>query len=372
MELRVPPASTPLIPAKTVATAVTRGPTGPAARQDRQVRPGFCSCLPTTVVREPAVQPVSAVTAETAALVARAGPRRRRALSAVMAAPVVGAERPRPVLPGPVAPVGSVAMATAGRLPQARAAHSAAMVAPVVAAVPRQPVPRALAAPVVRAVSAVRAAPVPLPVSEVALATAVMAAGAVTAVRQQPAPTVSGVLVVLRAVVAMVVVVVLAMRTVAVRWSMGVLVVPGVLPVVRVSVVRVSLRVWSGRPVMVVPVVMVAMARTWLIRSLPVAVVARVVSGVRRRPVVVVSAGTAAPAEPGSPMRCRRQARRAPMAVRVAAVETVVGRRRVWAAGAVMPAPVVPVVRAPMGRPVRLMGVTVVPAVQPVPPVLAG
>jgi hypothetical protein len=161
----------------------------------------------------------------------------------------------------------------------------------------------------------------------------------VTAVPVASRWVVSGVLVVLRAVVAMVVVVVMALRTVR-RWLTGVLVVPGVLPVVRVSVVRVSLRVWSGRPVMVVPVVMVAMARTWLIRSLPVAVVARVVSGVRRRPVVVVSAGTAAPAAPGSPMRCRRQARRAPMAVRVAAVETVVGRRRVWAVGAVMPVPV--------------------------------
>ena len=48
----------------------------------------------------------------------------------------------------------------------------------------------------------------------------------------------------------------------------------------------------------VVPAVMVAMARTGLIRSLPVAVVARGVSGVRRRPVVVVSAGTAAPEVP--------------------------------------------------------------------------
>ena len=56
-------------------------------------------------------------------------------------------------------------------------------------------------------------------------------------------------------------------------------------------------------PVMVVPVVMVAMARTWSIRLLPVAVVARVVPVVRRRPVAVVSAGTVAPVVPGSPVR---------------------------------------------------------------------
>jgi hypothetical protein len=102
--------------------------------------------------------------------------------------------------------------------------------------------------------------------------------------------------VVLRAVVAMVVMVVMAMRTAAVCSSMAALVVPGVLPVVRVPVVRVSPRVWSGPPVMVAPVVMVAMARTCSIRSLPVAVVARVVSGVRPPPVAVVSAVTVEPA----------------------------------------------------------------------------
>jgi hypothetical protein len=115
---------------------------------------------------------------------------------------------------------------------------------------------RLLVAPVVPVAWAVRAAPVPRPVSpEVALATAAPAAWEVTAVPPQRAPTVSGVLVVLRAVVAVVAMVVMAMRTAAVCSSMAALVVPGVLPVVRVPVVRVSLRVWSGLPVMVAPVV---------------------------------------------------------------------------------------------------------------------
>jgi len=60
------------------------------------------------------------------------------------------------------------------------------------------------------------------------------------------------------------------------------------------------------------------------------------------------------------------------MAARVAAVEMVVARRRVSAARAVMPAPVVPVVREPMVRPARSMVVPVVAAVLRVQSVMAG